>query len=187
MTGTEPQGRRGGGRAGRQAARLHAIVERVPFLTRALAPFEVLSEEGLSLIEENAEIVLEQVGVEFRETPDALERLQAAGADVQGERVRFPKGLARRCDKFPNKSFTHYLITTNDHRFDPRRQHLHYQCTSVPFPQGKHRSKTRIRTNLFFPFTMSLQINIAKHSMAKLKAIFQFFQRIGKMHFVFHP
>jgi trimethylamine---corrinoid protein Co-methyltransferase len=43
-------GRRGGGRAARQAARLHAAVETVPFMTRTLAPVEVVSEEGLSLI-----------------------------------------------------------------------------------------------------------------------------------------
>ena len=40
-------GRRGGGRAARQAARMQAVVERVPFLTRTLKPLEVLSEEGL--------------------------------------------------------------------------------------------------------------------------------------------
>ena len=39
--------RRSGGRAARQAARLAAHVEHVPFLTRTLAPFEVLDEEGL--------------------------------------------------------------------------------------------------------------------------------------------
>ena len=51
----------------------HAVVESVPFLTRTLAPFEVLSEEGLALIEENADTILEQVGIDFRDTPDALE------------------------------------------------------------------------------------------------------------------
>ena len=51
--------RRSGGRAGRQAARMQAHVERVPFLTRALAPVEVLGEEGLAIIEENAERILE--------------------------------------------------------------------------------------------------------------------------------
>ncbi len=60
-------GRRAGGRAGRQAARLHAAVARVPFLTRSLAPFEVLSDEGLTLIEQNADTILEQVGVEFHD------------------------------------------------------------------------------------------------------------------------
>ncbi len=87
--------RRTGGRAGRQAARAAHTAERVPFITRTLAPFEVLSEEGLALIEENADTILEQVGIEFREFPDAVERLAGVGADVDGERVRFPRGLAR--------------------------------------------------------------------------------------------
>jgi trimethylamine---corrinoid protein Co-methyltransferase len=89
-------GRRGGGRAARQAARLHAAVETVPFITRTLAPVEVVSEEGLSLIEENADTILEQVGIDFREAPDARALLQEAGAEVDGERVRFPRGLARQ-------------------------------------------------------------------------------------------
>jgi len=87
--------RRTGGRAGRQAARAHSHVERVPFLTRTLAPFEVLDEEGLALIEHNADTILEEVGLEFRGDPDALRLLGGAGADVTGERVRFPRGMCR--------------------------------------------------------------------------------------------
>ena len=87
--------RRSGGRAARQAARMHAHVERVPFLTRTLEPVEVLSEEGLATLEENAERILAEVGIEFHDAPDALERFAGAGADVQGERVRFPHGLCR--------------------------------------------------------------------------------------------
>jgi len=74
---------------------MHAHVEHVPFLTRALAPVEVLSEEGLATLEDNAERILEEVGIEFHDAPDALERFGGAGADVQGERVRFPRGLCR--------------------------------------------------------------------------------------------
>ena len=93
---TETRGRRGGGRAARQAARLHAVVESVPFLTRTLAPVEVLSDEGLSLLEENADTILAEVGIDFRDAPDAIELLRNAGADVDGERVRFPRGMARQ-------------------------------------------------------------------------------------------
>jgi trimethylamine--corrinoid protein Co-methyltransferase len=92
---TEPaRGRRTGGRAGRQAARLANVVERVPFITRTMTPFEVLSDEGIELIERNADEILAKVGIEFRD-PQALVTLEAGGADVEGERVRFPDGLAR--------------------------------------------------------------------------------------------
>lgn len=88
--------RRAGGRDARRAARLHAHLERVPFLTRTLAPFEVLGEEGLSMLEHNADTILEEVGIEFRGDPDALRLLREAGADVDGELVRFPRGMCRR-------------------------------------------------------------------------------------------
>ncbi|HET8968744.1 MAG TPA: trimethylamine methyltransferase family protein, partial [Gaiellaceae bacterium] len=93
---TETRGRRSGGRAARQAARLSAVVESVPFLTRTLAPFDVLSDEGLSTLEENADTILEQVGIDFRDAPDAIALLGEAGAHVDGERVRFPRGMCRQ-------------------------------------------------------------------------------------------
>ncbi|HEY7970561.1 MAG TPA: trimethylamine methyltransferase family protein [Candidatus Limnocylindrales bacterium] len=88
--------RRSGGRDARRAARLHAHLAREPFLTRTLAPFEVLNEEGLATIEHNADTILEEVGIEFRGDPAALETLRDGGADVQGERVRFPRGMCRQ-------------------------------------------------------------------------------------------
>lgn len=90
------QGRRSGGRAGRQAARRATAPPREPFLTRTLKPFEVVSEEGLEIIENNAETILEQVGLDFIDYPRALELLADAGAEVDGQRVRFPRGMCRR-------------------------------------------------------------------------------------------
>jgi len=94
MTDATPR-RRSGGRDARLAARAQAHIEREPFLTRKLAPFEVLGEEGLAIIETNADTILQEVGLEFRGHPDALRILRDAGADVRGERVRFPRGMAR--------------------------------------------------------------------------------------------
>ena len=91
----ELHGRRGGGRAARQAARAHSHAAHIPFLTRTMAPFEVLNEEGLSLIEHNADLILQEVGLEFRDDAEALRLLKDAGADVDGVRVRFPLGMAR--------------------------------------------------------------------------------------------
>ncbi len=94
MTSETPR-RRSGGREARIAARAAAHVERVPFLTRTLAPFEVVGEEGLALIEANADTLLQEVGVEFRGNPSSLETWRQAGASVDGERVRFPRGMLR--------------------------------------------------------------------------------------------
>jgi len=92
---TAQHSRRGGGRAGRRESRASAVIERDPFLTRALAPVELVSEEGLALLEGNAETILEEVGVEIRDYPSALDRFAAAGAQVDGTRVRFPRGMCR--------------------------------------------------------------------------------------------
>jgi trimethylamine--corrinoid protein Co-methyltransferase len=87
--------RRSGGRAARQAARMHSVAKVAPFLTRTMQPFEIISEEGLELLEWNADTILEQVGIDFRTSEQDLRMLKDAGCDVQGQRVRFPRGLAR--------------------------------------------------------------------------------------------
>jgi trimethylamine--corrinoid protein Co-methyltransferase len=94
---SERQGRRrGGGSEARRAARAAAAeMYRTPFLTRSLAPYEVMSEEGLSIIEDNADTILERVGVEIVDYPQALEIFRDGGAEVEGTRVRFPRGLCR--------------------------------------------------------------------------------------------
>ena len=93
---SEPTGRRSGGRAGRQGHRAASVVAREPFLTRRLKPIELVSDEGLAILEYNADTILEEVGVEIRDYPSAVERFAAAGALVDGTRVRFPRGLARQ-------------------------------------------------------------------------------------------
>ena len=62
---------------------------------RAIPHYELLSEEGLSLIETNANKVLAEIGIEFR-YPPALKLFKEAGADIDGERVRFPEGMCRK-------------------------------------------------------------------------------------------
>jgi trimethylamine--corrinoid protein Co-methyltransferase len=91
----EPRARRSGGRAARQAARAAAVVEREPFLTRRLTPFELVGEEGLALLEHNADTILEEVGIEVHDHRAAIDLFRGAGADVEGTRVRFPRGLCR--------------------------------------------------------------------------------------------
>ncbi len=92
----QPRGRRSGGRAGRQAARQANAPTHQPYITRTLKPFEVVSEEGLTIIEHNADTILEQVGIDFVDYPNALTLLADAGAEVDGHRVRFPRGMCRK-------------------------------------------------------------------------------------------
>ena len=86
---------RGAGREAKRAARLATAAHLVPFITRNIPYYEVLDEQGLALIEYNAETVLEEVGIDFKDDPEALAIWKEAGADVQGERVHFPRGLCR--------------------------------------------------------------------------------------------
>ncbi len=89
------RGRRGRrGRAGRRSES-QAAAPAAPYITRNIPYFEVLDDEGLSLIEQNADTILEEVGIEFRDDPESLQIWKDAGADVNGELVRFPRGMCR--------------------------------------------------------------------------------------------
>jgi trimethylamine--corrinoid protein Co-methyltransferase len=95
---------RGGGGAARRAERTAVSFETAKFITRNIPDFEVLNEEALEIIEENAETVLEEIGVNFVNNPGALKRWKEAGADVDGERVHIPRGLARKlCSTAPSE------------------------------------------------------------------------------------
>lgn len=99
---------RGGGGAARRAERQAVNIETARFIERNIPNFEVLNEEALSIIEANAETMLEEVGVNFVNNPGALERWRQAGATVDGERVYIPKGLARQlCKTAPNRIVQH--------------------------------------------------------------------------------
>ncbi len=99
---------RGGGGAARRAERTAVRIEAARFIERNIPNFEILNEEALEVIEANAETVLEEIGVSFVDNPEALKRWKDAGADVQGERVRLPKGLARKLCATAPSSFTQH-------------------------------------------------------------------------------
>lgn len=89
-------GRRGrGGSEARRAARTARSVAVTPAIQRAVPVYEVLDEEALQLIERNAETVLAEIGLRFTDNPDGLARWRAAGAELDGDRVRLPRGMAR--------------------------------------------------------------------------------------------
>ena len=88
--------KRSGGRTARQAARSAPVTQGVPYITRNVPVYEILDEEGLALIEKNAGTILQEIGVEFRGDAEALQIWKDAGADINGERVRIPKGLCKK-------------------------------------------------------------------------------------------
>ena len=87
--------RKGGGRAGRREARASAVPASAPFIQRKIPYLEILSEEGLQLIEDNADKLLEEIGIDFLDDPEVLALFKTAGASVDGTRVRFPRGMCR--------------------------------------------------------------------------------------------
>jgi len=106
-TNTRRRSRSGGG-AARRAERTAVRIETAKYIERNIPDFEVLNEEALDIIEANAETVLEEIGVNFADNPAALERWRQAGADVDGERVRLPRGMARELIKTSPATFTQH-------------------------------------------------------------------------------
>ena len=100
------RGRRGGGGASRRAERTTHKIEFAKYIERQVPNFEVLNAEAIEIIEANADRVLEEIGVNFPEQPEALKRWKDAGADVKGERVHIPRGLARKLCKTAPSQYT---------------------------------------------------------------------------------
>ena len=98
-----------GGAAARRAARSGGGPGiQQTYIKRAIKVYEVLDEEGLALIEDNADTVLEETGIIFRDDPEALAMWKDAGADVKGDRVHFPKGLPRSLLKTAPSIYTQH-------------------------------------------------------------------------------
>ena len=83
-------------------------VETERYIDRNIPLYEFLDEATLEIIEYNAETVLEEIGVNFVDSPEALDRWRSVGATIEGERVRVPRGLARElCKTAPSKFVQH--------------------------------------------------------------------------------
>ena len=107
--GQASRSRRPSGRDAKRAARTARSHSFVPYITRKIPYYEVLNEEGLALLEHNADTILEEIGIDFKEDPEALQLFKAAGADVNGDRVRFPRGMCRTIvQKSAPKQFTQH-------------------------------------------------------------------------------
>ena len=106
---TTPQSRRQrGGAEARRALRSGIGQVQQNHIRRNIPLYEPFTTEQLELIEHNCETVLQEIGIDFREDPEALAMWRSAGADVEGERVRFPKGLVRSLLKTAPRQFTQF-------------------------------------------------------------------------------
>ena len=107
-TAARKRSRGAGGGAARRAERTAVHIEAARFIERQIPDLSILSDEALEIIEAGAETVLEEIGVVFSENPAALDRWRDAGADVEGDRVRIPRGLARQlCATAPSRFTQH--------------------------------------------------------------------------------
>ena len=67
-----------------------------PFITRKIPPYELLSAEGLEAVEQHADRLLAEIGLEIRGDAEAIRLWRTAGATItQDCRVHVPTGLAR--------------------------------------------------------------------------------------------
>jgi len=92
-----PTGRRArpSAREARKAQRSQRPVA-PPFITRTIPPYELLSGEGLERVEQHADRLLEEIGLEIRGDAEAIRLWRAAGASITEDcRVHVPAGLAR--------------------------------------------------------------------------------------------
>jgi hypothetical protein len=91
-----PKRRDRGGRESRRQLRTQrpAGVHR-PYIVRTIPTYDVLSEENLIRIEQTADRILAEIGIEFRDDPMAIAHWKKAGAQVDGVLVRFEPGMLR--------------------------------------------------------------------------------------------
>ena len=79
-----------------------------PYIVRNIPTYDILSEENLVRIELTADRILEEIGIEFRDDPIAIDHWMRAGAKVDGQLVRFEKGLLRELLKTAPATFTQH-------------------------------------------------------------------------------
>lgn len=72
-----------------------AAIAAPAYITRKIPYYEYMSEEGLQTIEAQVDWLIEDIGMEFRDDPVALDIWRKAGARVDGTRVRAPAELIR--------------------------------------------------------------------------------------------
>ena len=75
-----------------------------PYVKRQIPFFPFADEEALVRLEDQADWLIQEVGLEFRDDEEALRIWREAGADVEGTRVKAPRGMIRElCATAPSE------------------------------------------------------------------------------------
>ena len=73
-----------------------------PFVQRRLPFFDVLDEEQIAALEAQVDWLLQEVGIAFRDDPEAIRIWRAAGVKIEGDIIRAPADWVRaQCAKAP--------------------------------------------------------------------------------------
>ena len=108
ITGTKASPRRRGRRSRNQANIDIAEQSEVRQIIRHIPTYEMLDDASLDLLENQANWILEEVGIDIRGDSEALELFDNAGASIDGCRVRFEPGLAKSlCATAPSEFQMH--------------------------------------------------------------------------------
>ncbi|MEY8799157.1 trimethylamine methyltransferase family protein [Leisingera sp. XS_AS12] len=86
---------------------------RVPFITRRVPPYDLLDEEALVRIEQAADRILAEIGMEFREDPETVELFRQAGGKVRQVspetwNIKFEPGMIREILRTAPSRFTQH-------------------------------------------------------------------------------
>lgn len=107
LISASPSRRSGRHRVGR-ALRSRAGEAAPVVSSRQIPAYDLLDDHALQKIEDQADWLLEAIGMEFRGDETALSLFREAGARVEGECVRFEAGFARKlCATAPSSFMLH--------------------------------------------------------------------------------
>ena len=86
---------------------------RVPFIRRKIRPYDLLDEEALIKIEQGADRILAEIGIEFREDPETVELFRKAGGKVrevsaEAWNITFEPGMIREILQTAPARFTQH-------------------------------------------------------------------------------
>ena len=124
--------RRGGGRSAMREMRSQNVVEMLPGLNNKLPFTELMDEEQVKRIDEESMKVLEEVGVMFRD-PIALQQWKEAGATVEGELVKFDRGMIRELISSIPSKITYHARNPENNLDLGGRSSVFVPMTGAPF------------------------------------------------------